>query len=107
MFCRSFQRFAVRVSSGTEDQTARATRSRRRRAVRSKATSLVNLEGGYRLTKSLRLNLEVFNLFSAADSDIDYFYVSRLPGEPADGVADVHTHPTIPRTARVSLHVGF
>jgi len=21
--------------------------------------------------------------------------------------ADIHTHPTIPRTARVSLHVGF
>ena len=76
-------------------------------SVRSKATSLLNFQGGYRLNRSLRLNLEVFNLLNAADSDIDYYYVSRLPGEPAAGIADVHTHPTIPRTARVSLHVGF
>jgi outer membrane receptor protein involved in Fe transport len=76
-------------------------------SVRSKATSLLNFEGGYRLNKSVRLNLEVFNLLNAPDSDIDYFYVSRLPGEPAGGIADIHTHPTIPRSARVSLHLGF
>jgi hypothetical protein len=76
-------------------------------SVRSKATSLLNFEGGYRLNKSVRLNLEVFNLLNAASSDIDYFYVSRLPGEPLSGIADIHSHPTIPRTARVSLHIGF
>ena len=32
-----------------------------------------------------------------AFSDIDYFYVSRLPGEPTAGIGDVHTHPTLPR----------
>jgi outer membrane receptor protein involved in Fe transport len=74
---------------------------------RSNATSLFNLEAGYQLAKNVRVNLSVFNLFNAADADIDYFYVSRLPGEPADGVADFHTHPTIPRTARVSLVIGF
>jgi outer membrane receptor protein involved in Fe transport len=76
-------------------------------SVRSNATSLLNLFAGYRLTKNLRVNVDVFNLLNAADSDIDYFYASRLPGEPLDGVADIHTHPTIPRTARVSVHVGF
>jgi outer membrane receptor protein involved in Fe transport len=74
---------------------------------RSKATSLVNLEAGYRLSKDVRLSLDVFNLFNAKDSDIDYFYTSRLPGEPAGGVDDIHFHPTLPRTARVSLVVGF
>ena len=74
---------------------------------RSQATSLINLDAGYRVAKNVRINLEVFNLFNASDADIDYFYVSRLPGEPADGVEDIHTHPTIPRTARVSVHVGF
>lgn len=76
-------------------------------SVQSRATSLVNLQGGYQLTKNVKLALDVFNLLNAADSDIDYFYTSRLPGEPPDGVADIHTHPTLPRTARLNLVVGF
>jgi outer membrane receptor protein involved in Fe transport len=47
------------------------------------------------------------DLFDAEVADIDYFYASRLPGEPAEGVEDVHTHPAIPRTARVALEVSF
>jgi hypothetical protein len=74
---------------------------------RSQATSIVNLTGGYRLARNVRLNLEIFNVFNSADADVDYYYVSRLPGEPLDGFADLHTHPTIPRTARLSIHVGF
>ena len=75
--------------------------------VRSKATSLVNLQGGYRLAKNLKVALDIFNVFNVADSDIDYFYASRLPGEPLDGIADIHMHPTLPRTARINLVVGF
>jgi len=51
--------------------------------------------------------VEVFNLFDAAVSDIDYFYVSRLRGEPSEGVVDVHTHPVPPRTIRLGLQMGF
>ena len=76
-------------------------------SVRSSATSLVNLEGGYKFSKNVKLVVDVFNLFNAADSDIDYYYTSRLPGEPLDGVNDIHMHPTLPRTARVNLVVGF
>ena len=72
-------------------------------SVRSQATSLVNLEAGYRFTRSLRLAVDVFNLLDARHSDVDYFYASRLPGEPAEGIEDLHLHPTLPRTARVSL----
>ena len=43
---------------------------------------------------------------NAPDSDIDYYYASRLTGEPLDVVDDIHLHPTLPRTARVNL-VGF
>ena len=75
-------------------------------SIRSGATSLVNLEAGYKLTDSIHIALDVFNLFNAKHSDIDYFYTSRLPGEPL-GVDDIHLHPTLPRTARVSLAVGF
>jgi hypothetical protein len=40
-------------------------------------------------------------------SDIDYFYVSRLAGEPLDGIADLHTHPALPRTIRVGVQLSF
>jgi hypothetical protein len=76
-------------------------------SVRSKGTSLVNLEAGYKLSRSVRLAVDVFNLLDAKASDIDYFYPSRLPGEPAEGIDDIHLHPALPRTARVSLTVGF
>ena len=76
-------------------------------SVRSQATRLVNLEAGYKVTKSARIALDVFNLFDAKDSDIDYFYTSRLPGEPLDGINDRHFHATLPRTARLSLILGF
>ena len=75
--------------------------------VRSKATSLVNLTAGYKFTSSVRLALDVFNLFNRADSDIDYFYTSRLPGEPAGGIDDFHIHPAAPRSARMNLIFGF
>ena len=76
-------------------------------SVRSKATSLVNLTAGYKFTSSVRLALDVFNLFNRADSDIDYFYTSRLPGEPAGGIDDFHIHPAAPRSARINLIFGF
>lgn len=76
-------------------------------SVRSKSTGLLNLEGGYHFSRSVKLLVDVFNVFDAKVSDIDYLYASRLPGEPVDGVDDIHLHPTLPRTARVNLVVGF
>jgi hypothetical protein len=75
-------------------------------SVRSKATGLLNAEAGYKIRKSVRVALEVFNVLDAKESDVDYFYPSRLLGEPAAGIADIHSHPTLPRTARISLIVG-
>jgi hypothetical protein len=51
--------------------------------------------------------VDAFNLLDAKHSDVDYFYTSRLPGEPSEGVADFHTHPALPRSARVTLGVSF
>jgi hypothetical protein len=76
-------------------------------SVRSKPTSLVNLQAGYAIASNAKLAVDVFNLLNAPDSDIDYYYASRLPGEPLSGVEDIHTHPTLPRTARVTFIVGF
>jgi outer membrane receptor protein involved in Fe transport len=76
-------------------------------SVRSKASTLVNLDGGYRISNGVKVAIDVFNLLNATDSDIDYYYASRLPGEPASGIADIHFHPMLPRTARVNVIVGF
>ena len=76
-------------------------------SVRSSATGLVNAEAGMKVRRNVRLSLDLFNVLNAQDSDVDYFYTSRLPGEPLGGVDDIHLHPTLPRTARLTLSVGF
>jgi hypothetical protein len=75
--------------------------------VRSQPSNLVNAQMGYRLTDRVSLVFDLFNLLNAESSDIDYFYTSRLPREPVEGIADVHTHPSAPRSARVTLAVSF
>jgi len=44
----------------------------------------------------------VLSLLDRANPDIAYFYTSRLSGEPAGGVDDIHSHPAEPRTVRLS-----
>ena len=76
-------------------------------SVQSAATTILNGEIGMRINERFNVVLEAFNLLDSDVSDIDYFYTSRLPGEPAAGVDDIHFHPSIPRTARVMLNVDF
>lgn len=73
---------------------------------RSQATTLVNL-GTYWETGTVRVAVDILNLFDARDPDISYWYASRLPGEPVDGVEDRHIHPVEPRQIRVTLRFGF
>jgi len=51
--------------------------------------------------------LEVLNLADVEHNDIDYFYASRLAGEPAGGVEDRHFHPLLPRTWRLGVEHQF
>lgn len=76
-------------------------------SVRSKSTTLAYLRVGYEVTPGVKLALDVFNLFDRNDSDIDYFYASRLKGEPAAGTDDIHSHPVEPRRARLTLTARF
>ena len=62
---------------------------------------------GYKINKNLRVELEGFNLTDRKVSAIDYFYTSRLPGEPAAGVADIHFHPIESRSFRLALNGNF
>ena len=76
--------------------------------------SLSSLTANLRLTRKFswgpknpaEVTLDVFNLGNRKVNDIQYFYESQLPGESAP-VADRHVHPAEPRTARLSLRVGF
>jgi len=77
------------------------------RSVTSQPTSLINAEIGYKFSRGVRLTMDVFNLANASANDIDYFYTSRLRGEPAAGIDDIHFHPALPRTVRLVLGVGF
>jgi hypothetical protein len=76
-------------------------------SVRSASTTLAYARVGYKIGERTRLTLDLFNLFDKAASDIDYYYASRLPGEPAGGVDDRHFHPVEPRTARLTLVHNF
>lgn len=76
-------------------------------SVRSKVTELISASVGRRFRKHWSAQIEVFNILDRRDSAIDYYYTSRLPGEPADGVNDVHFHPIEPRSLRVSVSRDF
>ncbi|WP_202802295.1 TonB-dependent receptor [Rheinheimera nanhaiensis] len=73
---------------------------------RSAASTTVN--AGYRYQWARwQLALEILNLLDSDDSDIDYFYASRLAGEPAEGIEDRHSHPLEPRTLRFTMAYRF
>jgi len=75
-------------------------------SVRSDGSTMVNLLAGWQLGR-WRMQAEVLNLFDSDDHDVDYFYPSRLPGEPAEGVEDIHYHIFEPRQIRVQVAWEF
>ncbi|GAA4011476.1 TonB-dependent receptor [Actimicrobium antarcticum] len=76
-------------------------------SVRSQGTATLNGRFGYKLNASTKIELEGYNLTNRRDAAIDYYYASRLPGEPAAGVNDIHFHPIESRSFRVSLNTTF
>ena len=76
-------------------------------SVRSASTATLNGRIGYKISPTMRVELEGFNLTNRQASAIDYYYTSRLKGEPAAGVNDIHFHPIESRSFRVSLAVNF
>ena len=76
-------------------------------SVSSSSTTIWNGKLGVNLTERVDVTFDGFNLLNNAVSDIDYFYTSRLPGEPANGIDGIHFHPSLPRMVRVRLNVAF
>ena len=75
-------------------------------SVESDGSTIANLALGW-TNDTWKVQVDVLNLFDSDDHDIDYFYASRLPGEPADGVEDIHYHVFEPRQVRVYLSRDF
>jgi len=75
-------------------------------SVKSDGSLLVNLRGG-REWGRFGVFVDLFNLLDSKDHDVDYFYASRLRGEPAEGVEDIHYHVFQPRSVRASLRYSF
>lgn len=75
-------------------------------SVRSKSTTLVNVDVGYHFTESLTASLTLLNAFDEKANDVTYFYSSQLPGEAAP-VDDIHFHPVEPRQIRATLAARF
>jgi outer membrane receptor protein involved in Fe transport len=76
-------------------------------SVRSLSSLVFNARAGYKFDNGLRLQLDVLNLFDAKTNQIEYYYLSRLPGEPIGGVADRHVHPAEPLAVRLTLAGRF
>jgi hypothetical protein len=75
-------------------------------SVRARSSVLLNLRVA-RDWQRFGIGLELFNLLDSKDHDIDYFYASRLPGEPLGGVEDIHYHVFQPRSLRLALRTSF
>ena len=74
--------------------------------VRSRPTGLINALLVQDLGRA-SLMVEVLNLTDSRSDDIAYAYASRLPGEPAAGVEDIHFHPVEPRAVRLGMKINF
>jgi hypothetical protein len=74
---------------------------------RSGNTITLNGQIGLRVGKKLQILLQGFNILNTRAHAIDYFYLSRLPGEPASGIGDKHFHPIESRSFRLSAVANF
>ncbi len=75
---------------------------------RSKSSTTLEGQVGYKFSKYLTATLQGFNLLNAKTSDIEYYYASRLSTEPAGAaVNDIHFKPVEPFNVRLSLVYNF
>jgi outer membrane receptor protein involved in Fe transport len=76
---------------------------------RGEATFLANLRVAWTPDNfgGLELYGEVLNLLDSKDDDIDYFYATRFPGEPAEGIEGRNSRIVEPRQFRVGMTKRF
>ena len=62
---------------------------------------------GYKFNAKLKLQLSLFNLFNTHANSSAYYYTSRLPGEPLDGVDGIQVHPLEPFSGVLKITFYF
>ncbi len=75
-------------------------------SVMSRDSLVFNARIGYRKER-WDAYVELLNLFNTEANDIEYYYESRLPGEPIAGIADTHYHPMEPLSIRTGVTVNW
>jgi hypothetical protein len=75
-------------------------------SVTAHSASLAHLSLGW-TGQRYALRADMLNLFDSDDRDIEYFYASRLEGEPLEGVEDRHFHRFEPRQVRLTLTINL
>lgn len=74
--------------------------------IKSEGSIHANLALGWSMY-NWQVQLDVLNVFDSKDHDVDYFYASRLAGEPLGGYEDIHYHIFEPRQIRLNLSRQF
>ena len=76
-------------------------------SARSSPSTLFNGQIAYDVNRSVRVTLDILNIFNVLVNDMEYYYPTRLKGEPAAGVSDYEIHPSEPLSARLGLTTKF
>ncbi|WP_231958828.1 TonB-dependent receptor [Altererythrobacter sp. B11] len=76
---------------------------------RGSPTTTVNLRAAYTPQDfyGIEVYAELLNALDSKGDDIDYYYVTRLPGEPAEGIEGRNSRIVEPRQLRVGLKKTF
>ena len=67
---------------------------------------MVNLRAAW-TPKPFEVFVDLLNIFDTDKKDIEYYYASRLQGEPLDGVEGIHSRAMEPRMIRVGIKATF
>ena len=76
---------------------------------RGESTLLVNLRAAWKPRRlgGFEVYAELLNALDSDDDDIDYFYETRFPGEPAEGVLGRNSRVVEPRQVRIGVKKTF
>ena len=76
-------------------------------AVKGRGYGEWNADASYLIGHGWSAGLGIYNLLNKHADAAEFWYVDRVKGEAASGVADVHTHPLEPLSARLTLTKAF